>query len=59
MCGKWLSMNVLTLDEKRVVVERHHTSMINALEQWGFEPVPCDSYTMPRLAVRFIVRRST
>ncbi len=42
MCGKWLSMNVLTLDEKRVVVERHHTSMIKALEQWGFEPVPCD-----------------
>ena len=32
MCGKWLSMNVLTLDEKRIVVERHHTSMIKALE---------------------------
>ncbi|WP_347264087.1 amidinotransferase [Nitrobacter sp.] len=42
MCGKWLSMNVLTLDEKHVVVERHHTSMIKALEKWGFEPVPCD-----------------
>jgi len=41
MCGKWLSMNVLMLDEKRVIVERNHTSMIRALEDWGFEPIPC------------------
>ncbi|MFI8325004.1 amidinotransferase [Streptomyces sp. NPDC085529] len=42
MCGKWLSMNVLMLDEKRVVAERHHTGTLRALERWGFEPVPCD-----------------
>ncbi|NSL42939.1 amidinotransferase [Streptomyces sp. 8P21H-1] len=42
MCGKWLSMNVLMLDEKRVIAERHHTGMLRALEKWGFEPVPCD-----------------
>ncbi|GAA2086532.1 amidinotransferase [Streptomyces albiaxialis] len=42
MCGKWLSMNVLMLDEKRVIAERHHTGTLRALEQWGFEPVPCD-----------------
>ncbi|MCA6093426.1 amidinotransferase [Streptomyces sp. SCA3-4] len=42
MCGKWLSMNVLMIDEKRVVAERHHTAMLRALEGWGFEPVPCD-----------------
>ncbi len=42
MCGKWLSMNVLMIDPKRVIVERHHTGMIKALEQWGFEPIPCD-----------------
>ncbi|MGW6318112.1 amidinotransferase [Streptomyces sp. NPDC055099] len=42
MCGKWLSMNVLMIDEKRVIVERHHTGMLRALEKWGFEPVPCD-----------------
>jgi glycine amidinotransferase len=42
MCGKWLSMNVLMLDEKRVVAERHHTGMLRALEKWGFEPIPCD-----------------
>ncbi|MFE6411958.1 amidinotransferase [Streptomyces sp. NPDC057837] len=42
MCGKWLSMNVLMLDEKRVIAERHHTGMLRALERWGFEPIPCD-----------------
>ncbi|MFF8228063.1 hypothetical protein [Streptomyces caelestis] len=41
MCGKWLSMNVLMIDEKRVIAERHHTGMLRALENWGFEPIPC------------------
>ncbi len=41
MCGRWLSMNVLMLDEKRVVCERKQPSMIRALEEWGFEPIPC------------------
>jgi glycine amidinotransferase len=41
MCGKWLSMNVLMLDEKRVVVERKQPTMIKALEAWGFKPIPC------------------
>ncbi|MER7344970.1 amidinotransferase [Streptomyces aurantiacus] len=42
LCGKWLSMNVLMVDEKRVIAERHHTDMLRALEAWGFEPIPCD-----------------
>ncbi|MER5219990.1 amidinotransferase [Streptomyces flaveus] len=42
MCGKWLSMNVLMIDGKRVIAERHHTGMLRALEEWGFEPIPCD-----------------
>ncbi|MFF8035754.1 MULTISPECIES: amidinotransferase [unclassified Streptomyces] len=42
MCGKWLSMNVLVIDGKRVIAERHHTGMLRALEKWGFEPIPCD-----------------
>ena len=25
LCGKWLSMNILTIDEKRVIVDPHHT----------------------------------
>ena len=32
MCGKWLSMNVLMIDEKRVIAEPHHTGMMRALE---------------------------
>ncbi|MEU4173604.1 amidinotransferase [Streptomyces sp. NPDC026589] len=42
LCGKWLSMNILMVDEKRVIAERHHTTMLRALEGWGFEPIPCD-----------------
>ncbi|MEV7847535.1 amidinotransferase [Streptomyces cyaneofuscatus] len=42
MCGRWLSMNILMVDEKRVIAERHHTGMLRALERWGFEPIPCD-----------------
>ncbi|MGW7054227.1 amidinotransferase [Streptomyces sp. NPDC054887] len=42
ICGKWLNMNVLMVDEKRVIAERHHTGMLRALQSWGFEPVPCD-----------------
>ncbi|MGW0117606.1 amidinotransferase [Streptomyces sp. NPDC003327] len=42
ICGAWLSLNVLMVDEKRVIAERHHTGMLRALERWGFEPIPCD-----------------
>ncbi|MGK5543732.1 amidinotransferase [Streptomyces sp. URMC 127] len=42
MCGKWLSMNVLMIDEERVIADRHHTGMLRALKKWGFEPIPCD-----------------
>jgi glycine amidinotransferase len=42
ICGQWLSMNVLMVDGKRVIAERHHTDMLRALERWGFEPIPCD-----------------
>jgi glycine amidinotransferase len=42
MCGKWLSLNVLMVDEKRVIAERHHTGMLRALEKWGFDPIPCE-----------------
>jgi glycine amidinotransferase len=41
LCGRWLSMNVLMIDQKRVIAERHHTGMLRALERWGFEPIPC------------------
>jgi glycine amidinotransferase len=42
MCGKWLSMNILMIDEKRVIVDPHHKCMMRALKGWGLEPVPCE-----------------
>lgn len=39
LCSAWLSMNVLSLDEKRVVVETSQKSTIRALKEWGFEPL--------------------
>jgi len=41
MCSRWLSINVLMLDEKRVIVERLQESLIRKLKDWGFEPIPC------------------
>jgi glycine amidinotransferase len=41
MCSAWISINVLMLDERRVVVEASQHSMIAALRDWGFEPIPC------------------
>ena len=41
MCSRWLSINVLMLDEKRVIVERLQESLIKKLKDWGFEPIPC------------------
>ncbi|MDT0492868.1 amidinotransferase [Streptomyces griseus] len=41
LTSKWINMNVLMLDEQRVVVERQDEPMITALKNWGFTPVPC------------------
>jgi glycine amidinotransferase len=37
----WISINVLSLDEKRMIVERDQEDLIAALRCWGFEPIPC------------------
>lgn len=42
MTTKWINMNILMLDEQRVIVERHEESMIAALKTWGFKPIPCN-----------------
>ena len=42
MCSKWIALNVLSLDEKRIVVERCQESMIRLLKEHGFEPIPCN-----------------
>lgn len=41
MVSRWISLNVLMLDEKRVIVEKSQVSMTKALKDWGFEPMPC------------------
>ncbi len=38
---RWLSMNVLNLDEERVIVEASEEPMIKQLRDWGFKPIPC------------------
>jgi glycine amidinotransferase len=40
--SSWLSMNVLSLDEQTVVVERSEHSLREFLTRWGFECVPID-----------------
>lgn len=37
----WMSMNVLMIDQERVVVEESQDSMIRALKDWGFKPIAC------------------
>lgn len=41
LVSRWIHLNVLSLDHKRVVVEQSQTTMQAALRKWGFEPVPC------------------
>ncbi len=40
MTSRWIGMNVLMLDTKRVIVEQSQPTMIRKLEEWGFEPIP-------------------
>lgn len=40
-CSPWTSINVLMLDEKRVIVDKSQVSLIRALKDWGFEPIGC------------------
>jgi len=41
-CGSsvWLSMNVLSLDESKVLVEASETNQIKQMEELGFEAIP-------------------
>ena len=41
MCSKWIALNVLNLDEERVIVEQSQTTMIRTLRDYGFKPIPC------------------
>ncbi len=41
MTSKWINMNVLMLDEERVLVEREDEPMIRTLREFGLAPIPC------------------
>jgi len=40
--SKWLSMNILMLDEKRVMCSKIETSTIKMFEKLGIKAIPCD-----------------
>jgi glycine amidinotransferase len=42
MTSKWINMNILMLDETRVMVERQDEPMIATMKRWGFSPVLCN-----------------
>jgi glycine amidinotransferase len=41
-CSPWVSMNLLSLDERTVIVERQEQPLIDALTGWGFDCIPVD-----------------
>ncbi|MFB6438825.1 amidinotransferase [Streptomyces sp. NPDC056411] len=42
MTSKWINMNILMLDEQRVIVEAQDEPMIAAMKRFGFTPIPCN-----------------
>lgn len=42
MTSKWIHTNVLSLDDRTVIVERQEADFIAALRRWGYEVIPCD-----------------
>jgi glycine amidinotransferase len=40
MCSAWVNMNVLMLDERRMIVDRDDEGFIRAARGWGFAPIP-------------------
>lgn len=41
MTSKWISINILMLDEKHVIVEENEEPLILALKNWGFHVIKC------------------
>ncbi|MGD9851183.1 MAG: amidinotransferase [Nitrospirales bacterium] len=38
---QWLHLNILMLDERRVIIEKEEEPFARALKDWGFEPILC------------------
>ncbi len=41
LVSEWAGLNVLMLDEERIIVEKNQEPMIKALKNWGFKPIVC------------------
>lgn len=41
MASAWISMNVVLLDEERVIIERREEELGRKLRDWGFKTIPC------------------
>lgn len=41
LVSEWAGLNVLMLDEERIIVEKNQEPMIKALKDWGFKPIVC------------------
>jgi glycine amidinotransferase len=39
-CSEWLALNVLSIDDKKVICEAEETNLHELLSQHGFEPIP-------------------
>ena len=53
MASKWLNLNILMLDEKRVIVEKHDEQLITSLKKWGMEPIRCNFRNFNRFGGSF------
>ena len=40
--SNWIGINVLSLDEKRILVDSLQEALIRKLQEWGFHPIPVD-----------------
>lgn len=43
--SQWISLNVLMLDEERVLVDQRQEPLIRKLKDWGFKPIPLEYET--------------
>lgn len=41
LVSEWAGLNILMLDEKRVIVEQRQEPLIQAFKDWGFQPIAC------------------
>ena len=51
--SRWICMNVLMLDEERVIVSKGEDRLIQGLEDWGLKPIPCSFWNFSTIGGGF------